>query len=116
MSLPYKYTTTFDNVICASSQIQDSEISQASIESLRSLIPNDIDLNRNIDLIGVAFNAAVVNKFNKNGDGIDSETAVAVKDYFVHKPANIEHDRDRIVGHIVSAGFSKYGEDSELIR
>jgi len=115
MSLPYKYTTTFDNVICASSQIQDSEISQASIESLRSLIPNDIDLNRNIDLIGVAFNAAVVNKFNKNGDGIDSETAVAVKDYFVHKPANIEHDRDRIVGHIVSAGFSKYGEDSELI-
>lgn len=115
MSLPYKYTTTFDNVICASSQIQDSEISQASIESLRPLIPSDIDLNRNIDLIGVAFNAAVVNKFNKNGDGIDSETAVAVKDYFVHKPTNIEHDRDRIVGHIVSAGFSRYGEDSQLM-
>lgn len=115
MSLPYKYTTTFDNVICASSEIQDSEISRASIESLRPLIPGDIDLNRNIDLIGVAFNAAVVNKFNKNGDGIDSETAVAVKDYFVHKPTNIEHDRDRIVGHIVSAGFSKYGENSELI-
>ena len=115
MDLPYKYTTTFDNIICASSDIENSEISEASIESLRPLIPSDINLDRNIDLVGVAFNAAVVNKFNKNGDGIDSETAVAVKDYFIHKPANIEHDRDRIVGHIVSAGFSKYGEYSELM-
>ena len=65
----------------------------------------NIDLEKNIDLLAVAFNAAVVNRFNKNGDGIDSETAVAVKDYFVHKPTNIEHDRDKIVGHIVSAGF-----------
>jgi len=115
MSLPYKYTTTFDNVICASSQMQESQISEASIESLRPLIPSDINLDKNIDLLAVAFNAAVVNKFNKNGDGIDSETAVAVKDYFVHKPTNIEHDRDRIVGHIVSAGFSEYSQYSELI-
>ena len=115
MSLPYKYTTKFDNVICASSQMQESQISKASIESLRPLIPSDINLDKNIDLLAVAFNAAVVNKFNKNGDGIDSETAVAVKDYFVHKPTNIEHDRDRIVGHIVSAGFSEYSQYSELI-
>ena len=115
MSLPYKYTTKFDNVICASSQMQESQISKASIESLRPLITSDINLDKNIDLLAVAFNAAVVNKFNKNGDGIDSETAVAVKDYFVHKPTNIEHDRDRIVGHIVSAGFSEYSQYSELI-
>jgi hypothetical protein len=115
MSLPYKYTTSFDNIIIASSQIEDSNISRASLESLRPLIPSSIDLDKNIDLVGVAFNAAVVNKFNKNGDGIDSETAVAVKDYFVHKPTNIEHDRDRIVGHIVSAGFSRYGSTSDLM-
>ena len=76
--------------------MQESKISKASIESLRPLIPSNINLDKNIDLLAVAFNAAVVNKFNKNGDGIDSETAVAVKDYFVHKPTNIEHDRDRI--------------------
>jgi hypothetical protein len=116
MSLPYKYTTTFDNVVLASSEVGDANISKASLESLRPLIPKNIDLEKNIDLLAVAFNAAVVNKFNKNGDGIDSETAVAVKDYFVHKPTNIEHDRDRIVGHIVSAGFSKYGNSSELMN
>lgn len=115
MSKEYKYTTTFENIIFASSDIEDSNISQASLESLRPLIPASIDLDKNIDLLGVAFNAAVVNKFNKNGDGIDSEAAVKIKDYFVHKPANIEHDRDRIVGHIVSAGFSKYSDSSELM-
>lgn len=115
MSLPYKYKTTFDNIVLASSEVGESDISTASLESLRPLIPKNIDLEKNIDLLAVAFNAAVVNKFNKNGDGIDSETAVAVKDYFVHKPTNIEHDRDKIVGHIVSAGFSKYGNSSELM-
>jgi hypothetical protein len=113
-SLPFKYTTTFDSVICASSD-EGGQISQASLESLRPLIPSNIDLEKNIDLVAVAFNAAVVNRFNKNGDGIDSETAVAVKDYFIHKPTNIEHDRDKIVGHIVSAGFSRYDDSSELM-
>jgi hypothetical protein len=115
MSKKYKYTTTFDSVVFASSDIEESNISKASLESLRPLIPKDINLDRNIDLLGVAFNAAVVNKFNKNGDGIDSEAAVAIKDYFVHKPTNIEHDRDKIVGHIVSAGFSKYDDSSQLM-
>jgi hypothetical protein len=112
----YKYTTTFDSVVFASSDIEESNISKASLEALRPLIPQNINLDRNIDLLGVAFNAAVVNKFNKNGDGIASEAAVAIKDYFVHKPTNIEHDRDRIVGHIVSAGFSRYDDSSELIN
>ena len=115
MSKEYKYTTTFESTLFASSEFDSSDISQASLESLRPLIPVDINLDKNIDLLAVVFNAAVVNKFNKNGDGINSESAVAIKDYFVHKPTNIEHDRDRIVGHIVSAGFSKYDDSSELI-
>jgi hypothetical protein len=115
MSKTYKYTTTFDSIVFASSDIEESNISKASLDSLRPLLPESINLDRNIDLLGVAFNAAVVNKFNKNGDGIDSESAVAIKDYFIHKPTNIEHDRDRIVGHIVSAGFSRYDDSASLM-
>jgi len=115
MSKKYKYTTTFENIVFASNDICDSNISEASIEALKPLIPKGINFEKNIDLIGVAFNAAVVNKFNKNGDGIDSDAAVKIKDYFIHKPTNIEHNRDKIVGHIVSAGFSKYDDDSQLI-
>ena len=112
----YKYTTTFLQPIIASADIdQDNlQISQASLDSLKTLMPESIDLDKNIDLVGVAFNAAVVNKFNRNHDGIGTDTALAVKDYFVHKPTNIEHKKQRIVGHIVSAAFSSYG-DNELV-
>ena len=60
----------------------------------------------NVDLLGVAFNAAVVNKFNKNGDGMSTQTALEYTPNFIHKPTNIEHNKQKIVGHIVDAGFS----------
>mgnify|MGYP003112454535 FL=1 len=112
----HKYTTTFLQPIIASADIDQNnlQISQASLDSLKTLMPESIDLDKNIDLVGVAFNAAVVNKFNRNHDGIGTDTALAVKDYFVHKPTNIEHKKQRIVGHIVSAAFSSYG-DNELV-
>ena len=111
----YKYKTSFLQPILASADIdqENIKISKASLSDLKGLMPESIDLDKNIDLVGVAFNAAVVNKFNKNHDGISTETALAVKDYFVHKPTNIEHKKQRVVGHIVSAGFSSYG-DNEL--
>jgi hypothetical protein len=111
----FKYTARFDNVVSASTGVSAFNISKASLESLRGLIPDSVDLDRNIDLIGVAFNAAVVNRFNKNGDGIDTASAVLIKDYFIHKPTNIEHQKDNVVGHIVSAGFSKYDEGNSFI-
>ena len=116
MNLKYKYKTIFESPILASSEVLDKKlnISSASIEKLKSLIPESIDLEKNIDLLGVAFNAAVVNKFNKNGDGIDAENAIAIKDYFINKPANIEHDRQNIVGHIVSSSFSSYNNNNLL--
>ena len=112
----FKYKATFpSNLIYASSDVDFLNISTASAEHLGGLIPDDIDLDKNIDLIAVAFDAAVVNDFNKNGDGIASPAAIAIKDLFLHKPCNIEHQKDRIVGHIVSAGFSQFGEGESFI-
>ena len=116
MANKYKYTTKLLQPIIASADIdqENIKISKASLEDLKSLIPSSVELDKNIDLVGVAFNAAVVNKFNRNHDGISTDTALAVKDYFVHKPTNIEHKKQRIVGHIVSAGFSGYGNNELL--
>lgn len=105
----YKYTATFEAEVFSCDIGGGSFISKASLDNLESLIPKGIDFEDNIDLFGVAFNAAVVNKFNKNGDGIDSKTAIEYTKNFVHKPTNIEHDKDKIVGHIASAGWSEYG-------
>jgi len=104
----FKYKATFKNEVTAS--IHDSESInsiKASLDSLKEIAP-DLNLEENIDLIGVAFNAAVVNTFNKNHDGISTDIAKAVYKNFVHKPTNIEHKKEKVVGHIVSSGFSKY--------
>ena len=112
----FKYKTNFKSLVQASTDISRFNISQASLAPLRDLLPRSVDLDKNIDLVGVAFNAAVVNRFNKNGDGIDTGSAVAIKDYFIHKPCNIEHQKDQIVGHVVSAGFSEYGKENEFVK
>jgi hypothetical protein len=116
MAIPYKYKTSFANEITASSNIPKDQLdlSKASLESLRSLLPEEMDLDANVDLIAVAFNAAVVNVFNKNHDGISTDTAKAVSSYFTHKPTNIEHKKEKVVGHVVSSGFSTYGSNNIL--
>lgn len=110
----HKYTTTFNFEVQACQEIGGFDISHANLENLRDLIPTSVDLEKNIDLMGVAFNAAVVNEFNKNGDGIDTSTAIDSIHQFIHKPTNIEHDKKKIVGHIVNAGFSDYSDSSRL--
>ena len=113
----FKYKATFpSNLVYASSDVDFLNISTASADHLGELIPEDIDLNKNIDLIAVAFDAAVVNDFNKNGDAIASSAAMSIKDLFIHKPCNIEHQKEKIVGHIVSAGFSQFGEGEDFIE
>ena len=105
----FKYTAKFSSVVLASKDILNhpEEISQASLDSLKEIIPEDVDLSKNVDLLAVAFNGALVNKFNRNGDGIDSETAVQIIDQFKHKPTNIEHQKQKVVGHIINASFSE---------
>jgi len=112
--MEYKYTTTFQAPLISCEISEASLISKASLENLEPLVPDNINYDENVDLMGVAFNAAVINQFNKNGDGMDTSTAIKYTDKFIHKPTNIEHDKQKIVGHIVSAGYSKFGS-SELM-
>ena len=113
MKAPFKYKTSFSQSSLASLEIESEEgISKASLKPLLPLIPDDVNLEKNLDLLGVAFNAAVANRFNNNGDGLETATAVAIKDYFIHKPTNLEHNRENIVGHIVNAGLSEYNSEA----
>jgi len=113
----YKYKTSFSNPIF---ETQNQKIdfflqSNASLKNLESLIEDKIDFDKNIDLLGVAFNAALINVFNKNGDGLNTSTALAIKDFFIHKPTNIEHNKEKIVGHIISSAISDI-ETNEIIE
>lgn len=86
---------------------------EAVASTAKDLIPSSIDFEKNIDILPITFPLAVVNQFNANDDGIDTEAAMAMVKTFVNKPLNIEHKKDIIVGHIVNASFSDKLEEFE---
>ena len=110
----HKYTTTFSSVVKpVVSEEKDKYLALASMVELEKFLP-DVDVEKNVDLLPVAFNAFVANRVNKNGDVVDTDTAVAMYENFVNKPINIEHNRKSIVGTILTAGFSRFGTDEPL--
>jgi hypothetical protein len=115
MNKQFQYKTKFNVSELTVKTFGHENISRASLENLGILIPNhEVDFEQNIDLLGVAFNAAVVNRFNKNDDGIDTQTALKIANLFKHKPTNIEHKKEKVVGHILTTGFSSYGTNQIL--
>lgn len=92
---------------------RDKFLSTASIQEIKSLLPN-VNTIENSDLLAIAFDACIVNKFNKNDDGIDSTTAVSIAKNFVFKPINIEHKQTNIAGVILSASFTSLDEHKPL--
>jgi hypothetical protein len=109
-----KYKTIFSSVIKPLvSEEKDKYLAMASLMQIGELVP-EIDTKKEIDLLPIAFNAAVVNRVNKNGDVIDTETALALYKSFINKPINIEHNRQRVIGTILAAGFSEFGTDTPL--
>lgn len=120
--MQYKYKTSFSSSVIKNEQSGIKNKFKESIAAFHDLSPlssllekDDIDFDHSIDIIGVAFNGALVNKFNKNGDGIDMATAISIKDHFIHKPTNIEHNKKNIVGHIISSAFSDL-DSNEIIE
>lgn len=112
--MTYNYTTLFSSILKPLvSEEKDKYLALASLMQVGNFIP-DINTEKNVDLLPVAFNAAVVNRVNKNGDVIDTETAIASYKDFINKPINIEHNREKIVGVILTAGFSEFGSDVSL--
>lgn len=93
---------------------KDINIAKAGIDSLKPFLDSSIDLEKNYDLIGVAFNAFVVNRANKNGQVISTDVALSSVENFKFKPMNIEHKRKNVAGLITGYGFSEYGSDKPL--
>ena len=71
-----KYTTIFSsNVRPVVSEEKDKYLALASMVELEKFIP-EVDTEKNIDLLPVAFNACVANRVNKNDDVVDSSASV----------------------------------------
>ena len=108
-----KYTTIFSsNIKPVVSEEKDKYLALASAIEVAEFIP-EVD-EKQVDLLPVAFNAFVANRVNKNGDVVDTDTALAFYKDFKNKPINIEHNRDRVIGTVLTAGFSEFGTDKPM--
>jgi len=108
-----KYTTIFSsNVRPVVSEEKDKYLALASAIEVAQFIP-EVD-EKQVDLLPIAFNAFVANRVNRNGDVVDTDTALAFYKDFKNKPINIEHNRDKVIGTILTAGFSEFGTDRPL--
>jgi len=116
MKIRFPFETVFasDPVKVFLPEDGDINIAKAGIDSLKPFLDSSIDLEKNYDLIGVAFNAFVVNRANKNGQVISTDVALSSVENFKFKPMNIEHKRKNVAGLITGYGFSEYGTDKPL--
>jgi ribosomal protein L40E len=112
----FKYSIKFDGIIVQAMVPfdEDKYLAVASIDQLKQYLPQNVDLDVNRDLMGVAFDAFVVNRGNKNGHIISTDVALAMVENFVNKPFNIEHNRKVVVGVCTGYGFSEFGSSKPL--
>lgn len=117
----FKYKTSFSSVIrCVVDEEKSKCLAIAALHDLKGIIPESI--RGEPDLLAICGNAFTPNLANKNGDVIDTATALKVYKSFIHRPININHSRKDVVGHVVSAGFSKFdvnyatGGGSEVLQ
>jgi len=115
MSKELPYETIFADLIVKPlvSEEKDKYLAMASLIEVKKFIPL-IDTSVNLDILPVAFNACVINRVNKNRDVVDTSTALAMYKHFISKPINVEHNRQRVIGVILTAGFSEFGSDRAL--
>lgn len=101
------YETTFASVVLSpvDEDVAGQFVATASIDSLKKLLPAGTPTD---DLLPIAGNVAVINRPNKKGDIMLTETALAVYKQFKNKFLNLEHDRKQIVGHVTDASLSKF--------
>jgi hypothetical protein len=112
----FKYSIRFDGIIVQAmvSSDEDKYLAVASVDQLKEYLPKNVDLDVNRDLMGVAFDAFVVNRGNKNGHIISTDVALAMVENFINKPFNIEHNRKVVVGVCTGYGFSEFGSSKPL--
>lgn len=83
----------------------------ASNEGLVSILPK-FDKEKNPDLLAVAFDIAIANIVNANGDGILTATAKSIAPNFVFKPINIEHNRSYVFGTVTNTSLLSFSDGS----
>lgn len=113
----FPYKINFDGLIVRAKVASDYDkyLATASLKNLAPLLPK-VDLEKNLDILGISFDAFVACKANKNGQIIDGPHALQVASLFINKYINVEHLRKNVIGFITNYGFSEFGSSIILSK
>lgn len=105
--IDYKYKTSFSSKLkCIIEKDNDKLLSIASLENLKSIIPQQY--RENPALLPIAGNLCVANYANKNYDVMSGETILNGYKNFVGTGLNQDHDRNTYIGHITNVALTKF--------
>src|SRR6266498_4104234 len=111
----FKYKISFSSKVkVLGKNFKNLDLSTASLDQLKKFIPNiESDAQKEL-LLPVAFNSCVAGMINLNNHGIDIDTGLKIYKDFIGSFCDLEHNRQQLVGCIVSAHLSEFGTDEEL--
>lgn len=95
------------------SQEKDKFLSLAAADKLKSIIPESVRGENDIDLLPFAASLCNVGRANRNGDLIGSEVALAYYKSFYLRGINSRHKVSELCGVIVNTGVCRF--DSEEV-
>ena len=96
------------------SEEKDKLLAIASVSELQNFIPK-VD-NRNHDLLPFATSAFVANHANLNGAIVGTKEAVETAELFINKQVNLNHNRNKVRGVILTVGFSEFGTEKPISK
>lgn len=112
MSTPgeYLYNARFTaSASIYSPSVDERHEARASLDQMKELLPAGIDPATDMDLIYIVGNLAVGGVVNLNDDAVTLDDMLAMYTRFERRQCNVEHNRAKIVGHIIKAGLSEMG-------
>lgn len=88
---------------------------KASLDELKTILPDEDFVKANDDLLFVAFNLFTANLANKNHDLVLTDDAITMAKNSQYRFADIEHNRYHVIGALVDHAFSSY-PDNKIIK
>lgn len=93
---------------------EEQNEARASLGTLKTLLPEGIDPEADIDIVYFVGDLAVPGLLNLNDDGVTLADGISVATGFERRQCNIEHNRKQIVGYILRAALSELGSNRIL--
>lgn len=109
----FKHKFAFNAAVKASvSEQTDELLALASIDKLKPFLPKFEGDTR--DLLPIVANACVIGRRNKNLQVANNKSAQIIAKTFTNRFIDVNHGRDKIVGVILTSGYSEFGTDKPL--